>query len=116
MAKLKIDRGTTYTRTGTFSVDGVLTSLVGATVRFTVKTNEYTDVDNDSDASILKNITTGTSDGAYTITISPSDTQDLDPGKYYYSTKVDVNSDGDTVYLLDEGTVELAGDPTNRLS
>lgn len=116
MAKLKINRGTTYVISGTFSLDGVAQDITGSTVRFTVKTAEYSDATDDSDAVITKDVTNGTAAGAYTITIDPSDTATLTPGKYFYSTKIDVDSDGATVYELDEGTIALDGDPTNRLS
>lgn len=116
MANLKINRGTTYSRTGTYSVDGVLTTLVGATVRFTMKTTEYDTDTDDSEALVVKNVTTGTSQGSYTILLNPSDTATLTPGKYFYDIKVDVNSNGVTVYKLDEGTIKLDGSPTNRLS
>lgn len=114
MAKLKINRGTTYMRSGTYSKDGVPTSLVGSTIRFTAKDNEYDDSTDDSTAKILKNVTSGDDQGNFEIVINPTDTADLEPGTYYYDIKVK-NSDG-TVYKLDEGTIELDGSPTNRLS
>lgn len=114
MAKLNINRGTTYIRTGTYSVDGVLTSLVGSTIRFTVKTAEYSTDATDTDAVITKNVTDGTSEGAYEIEIEPADTATLTPGKYYYDIKVE-QADG-KIYKLDEGTIKLDGSPTNRLS
>lgn len=113
MAKLKINRGTTYQRTGTYSVDGVPTTLVGATVRFTMKDSEYDSDATDATALVKKNVTTGTSGGEYTITIDPADTATLTPGKYFYDIKVE-NADG-TIYKLDEGTITLDGSPTNRL-
>lgn len=116
MAKLEIDRGTTYTRSGTVRIDGVLVDLTNATVRFTVKSTQYSADLTDSDAVISKNITDGTALGEYQITIAPADTQELLPGKYFYSIKVDLASDGVTVYELDEGTIKLDGDPTNRLA
>lgn len=116
MAKLNINRGTTYVRSGTFSLDGVAQDITASTVRFTVKSTEYSSDTTDSDAVITKNITDGTAAGEYTITINPADTQALTPGKYYYSSKIDVASDGVTVYELDEGTIKLDGDPTNRLA
>lgn len=114
MANLKINRGTTYTRSGTYSKNGVLQTLVGATVRFTMKSEKYDSDTDDSDAKILKNITDGTAQGAYVITIDPSDTATLEPGKYYYDIKVE-NADG-TIYELDEGTIKLDAGPTNRLN
>ncbi len=47
----------------------------------------------DSTAVVTKNVTDGTSAGAYTITIDPADTATLTPGKYYYDIKVE-NADG----------------------
>lgn len=115
MAKLSINRGTTYTRSGTYSVDGIATTLVGATIRFTMKTAEYDTDATDSSATLTKNVTDGTSLGEYTITIDPTDTATLDPSvKYFYDIKVE-NADG-TIYKLDEGTIKLDGSPTNRLS
>lgn len=117
MAKLKIDRGTTYQRTGTVSIDGEPISLVGATLRFTMKTTEFDTDTTDSNALIKKDITNGTADGSYVIQLDPSDTATIAPSKkYFYDIKVDINSDGQTVYKLDEGTIELDGSPTNRLS
>jgi len=114
MANLKINRGTTYSIGVTYKKNGVATSLVGATVRFTMKTSEYDSSTDDATASVLKNITDGMSDGTATITIDPDDTATLTPNKYYYDIKVE-ESGGD-IYKIDEGTVKLDGSPTNRLS
>jgi hypothetical protein len=114
MAQLKINRGTTYTINVAFQRNGVAATLVGATVRFTVKSTEYSSDTSDSDAVITKNITDGTSGGIATITIDPADTATLTPGKYFYDTKVE-DVDGN-IYKLDEGTIKLDGSPTNRLS
>jgi len=114
MASLKIERGTTYIMSVNYQRNGVAATLVGATVRFTMKTAEYdTDAD-DSDASLKKNVTDGTADGTATISIDPSDTSTLAPAKYFYDIKVE-DADGN-VYLIDEGTIKLEGSPTNRLS
>ena len=115
MSKLKINRGTTYTLTYNHKVDGVATTLVGATVRFTLKSVEWDTDANDNTALVVKNITNGNSSGEATITLTPTDTYQT-PGKYYYDIKVDVNSDGVTIYKMDEGTVALDGSPTNRIS
>ena len=114
MAKLKIDRGPTYTRTLNYSVNGEAASLVGATVRFTVKSSEYDDSTDDSTAAISKDVTDGTEAGVATITIEPSDTATMTPGKYYYDIKVQ-DATGN-IFKVDEGTIELDGSPTNRLS
>lgn len=112
MAQLRINRGTTYTIGLVYERGGVATSLVGATVRFTVKTAEWDTNMLDTDASILKNITDGTAEGEATITIDPEDTAELTPGKYYYDIKVE-QSNGE-IYKVDEGTIKLDGSPTNR--
>lgn len=115
MANLKINRGTTYAITYNHKVNGIATTLVGATVRFTMKSAEWdTDAD-DSDALVTKNVTDGTSGGVATITLTPTNTYQT-PGKYYYDIKVDVNSNGATIYKMDEGTVTIDGSPTNRVS
>lgn len=116
MAQLKINRGTTFTLNYTYKENGVATSLVGATVRFTVKPTEYDTSTDDSTANIVKNISSGTSDGTAVITLLPSDTATMTPGKYFYDIKVDKLSDGTIVYKTDEGTIKLDGSPTNRLS
>lgn len=113
MATLKVNRGTTYTITYNHKIDGVATTLVGATVRFTMKSSEWDTDATDIAALITKNITTGSSSGVATITLTPTDTYQT-PGKYYYDIKVDVNSDGVTIYKMDEGTVQIDGSPTNR--
>jgi hypothetical protein len=115
MANLKVNRGTTYTITYNHKVDGVATTLIGATVRFTMKSTEFdTDAD-DSDALIVKNITSGDANGVATITLTPTDTYQT-PGKYFYDIKVDVNSNGVTIYKMDEGKIILDGSPTNRVA
>lgn len=112
MATLKINRGTTYTIGITYKKNGETTSLVGATVRFTVKTAEYDSDWTDSGAIVSKNVTDGNSSGEATITIDPTDTAELTPDKYYYDIKVE-ESGGD-IYKIDEGTIKLDGSPTNR--
>ena len=116
MTKLKINRGTTYAITLNYTKNGVATSLVGATVRFTMKDVEYDTSTTDSTAEVIKNVVNGTAGGVATITLNPSDTATITPGKYYYDIKVDENSDGTVVYKVDEGTIVLDGSPTNRLS
>lgn len=114
MSALKIDRGTTFPITVNYLRNGVAASLVGATVRFTMKSAEYSTDTTDSDAVIAKNVTDGTAEGTAIVTINPEDTATLTPGKYYYDIKVE-NADGD-IYKLIEGTVKLDGSPTNRLA
>ncbi len=115
MAKLKINRGTTYSITYNHLVNGVATTLVGATVRFTMKSVEFDTNATDTTALVTKNVTTGTAGGVATITLTPTDTYQT-PGTYFYDIKVDVNSDGVTIYKMDEGKIVLDGSPTNRVS
>jgi len=112
VAQLKINRGTTYTINFAYQRNGEAETLVGATVRFTMKPNEYDDDADDSDASVHKDVTTGDADGLAEIVIDPSDTATLTPGKYYYDIKVE--EAGGEIYKVDEGTVRLDGSPTNR--
>lgn len=112
MGKLNINRGTTYTINFQYNKNGVAESLVGATVRFTVKTAEYSTSASDADATILKDIIDGTAEGTATITIDPADTSALEPGKYFYDIKVE-ESGGD-IYKCDEGIIKLDASPTNR--
>lgn len=112
--KLKINRGTTYTIGLNYQRNGEAASLVGATVRFTVKSTEYSANTTDTDALIVKNVTDGDALGQATITISPNDTATMLPNTYYYDLKVEDASGN--IYKLDEGTVILDASPTNRLA
>jgi hypothetical protein len=114
MAQLKINRGTTYTIDVNYQRNGEAETLVGATVRFTVKDAEYDADTDDSTASIIKNVTDGNSSGEATITLDPDDTAELTPGKYYYDIKVEES--GGAIYKIDEGSIKLDASPTNRLS
>lgn len=112
MAQLKINRGTTYTIGINYKRNGEPRTLVGATVRFTMKTVEWDSDMTDSSAVVLKNVTDGNADGEATIEIEPADTDTLTPEKYFYDIKVE-EANGD-IYKIDEGTVKLDGSPTNR--
>jgi len=114
MATLKVNRGTTYTIGVQYQKNGVNATLVGATVRFTVKTTEFDADADDSDAVLFKNVTNGDSSGAATITIEPTDTALLTPQKYYYDIKVE--EAGGDIYKINEGKFDLDGSPTNRLA
>lgn len=114
MATLKVNRGTTYTIGVNYQRNGEAATLVGATVRFTMKDEEYDTSTDDTTAVVKKNVTDGTSGGVATITIDPSDTSTLTPGTYFYDIKVE-DADGN-VYKIDEGKIKLDGSPTNRLS
>jgi hypothetical protein len=115
MGKLTVDRGTTFTIDIVYKKNGIAATLVGATIRFTVKTTEYDATVNDSTALITKNVTSHTDapNGLSLITINPVDTATLIPGKYKYDIKV--AESGGAVYKIDEGTLKLDGSPTNRL-
>jgi len=114
MATLKVNRGTTYTIGLQYQKNGENSTLVGATVRFTIKTSEYDADMTDSDALLVKNVLDGNSDGYAIITIDPTDTKTIDPGKYYYDIKVQ-EANGH-IYKVDEGRLKLDGSPTNRTS
>ena len=114
MAKLKINRGTTFPITVNYQRNGVAASLVGATVRFTAKSSEYDTDSTDASAVITKNVTDGTAEGVAVVTIDPSDTATLAPGKYYYDLKVEEAAGA--IYKIEEGTIQLDGSPTNRLN
>lgn len=113
MANLKINRGTSYRRTILYKKDGVVTSLVDAVVRFTMKTKEFDADADDSDAVLKKDVSDGNAQGEATIVISPADTATLEPKKYYYDIKVE--EAGGDIYKVDEGTIQLDGSPTNRM-
>lgn len=113
MAKLIINRGTTYSISYTYLVDGVATSLVGATVRFTIKENEYDDDYTDVSALVVRDVTSGDANGNATITLLPVDTAQVLPSKKYF-WDIKVEFDSSTIYKTAEGTLVLDGSPTNR--
>jgi hypothetical protein len=116
MGKFTVDRGTTFTIDVAYRDNGSPASLVGATVRFTVKSTEYDSSVDDSTAVITKDITSHTNapEGLSAVIIDPADTATLEPGKYHYDIKV--AESGGAVYKIDEGTLKLDGSPTNRLT
>lgn len=111
---LSVNRGTTFPITLNYKKDGVASSLVGATVRFTVKTLEFSADALDTDALIKKNVTDGNVNGLVTITLNPVDTATIAPGKYYYDIKVQEASGA--IYKVDEGKFILDASPTNRIA
>lgn len=113
MATLKVNRGTTYTIAVNFQRNGVPHTLVGATVRFTAKTQEWDSDTTDSDAIILKDVTNGNSAGEAEIVITPEDTNTKTPSNYFYDIKVELPSG--EIFKIDEGKLKLDGSPTNRL-
>ena len=110
---LKVNKGTTYTITYNHLENGEPKSLVGATVRFTVKDVEWDLQGDDSTAVIQKDITThlDAAAGITTIELSPTDT-DITPDKYYYDIKVE-DASGE-IFKMVEGRLKLDGSPTNR--
>lgn len=114
MANLKIDRGTTFPFNLTYEKEEVVTTLVGATVRFTMKDEEYDTDSSDTGAEIKKDVTDGNAQGEATITLLPADTATLAPGKYFFDVKV--QEAGGEVHKVLEGTITLDGSPTNRLA
>lgn len=116
MGKFTVNRGTTFSIDIVYKKDGVPASLVGATVRFTMKSVEWDANATDSDAPVKKNVTShkDAANGLTNVTLIPTDTSTLTPGKYFYDIKV-AEAGGD-VYKIDEGLITLDGSPTNRLS
>ena len=112
MATLKVNRGTTYTIGVQYQKNGVNATLVGATVRFTVKTAEFDASVTDLGALVLKNVTTGNAAGVASIIVNPVDTATIVPGRYFYDIKV--QEAGGAIYKIDEGKFDLDGSPTNR--
>ena len=112
MANLKINRGTTYSIGVQYTKDGSPFTLVGGTVRFTIKDVEYDSDATDSTALIQKDVTDGTAEGTAEIVLLPSDTSTIVPGKYFYDIKVE--EAGGEIYKIDEGSVTFDGSPTNR--
>lgn len=122
MAKLKINRGTTYTRTITYLKDGVIKPVSGMSVYFTMKTVEYDSDPTDAGAVLQKTYSTLSGDkaeqGRIEIVIAPHETALLEPDEYYYDVKICENPNADAnsknIYKLEEGTIILDGSPTNR--
>jgi hypothetical protein len=116
MGKLTVNRGTTFTIDIIYKKNNVAASLAGSTIRFTAKTTEYDDSTTDATAAIVKDITAHTDapNGLSSITIDPTDTATLEPGRYNYDIKV--AEAGGAIYKIDEGQLTLDGSPTNRLT
>lgn len=113
--KISIYRGTTYDFTYNHTdVNGDPVSLVGSTVYFTVKTNEYDDDLTDADALIKKTVTdhNDAAAGETSWTLNDEDTQ-IEPGTFYFDVVVE-DSEGlsDPPSLI--GTFKVTGKPTNR--
>lgn len=114
MSLLKVNKGTTYTITYNHKENGEAKSLAGATVRFTVKDEEWDTDATDAQAQIVKNVTThdDPAGGITTIELTPTETN-LTPAKYYYDIKVE-DADGN-IYKTVEGRLKIDGSPTNRV-
>lgn len=112
MAVLVVNRGTTFNITVRYSHNGVPASLVGATVRFTMKNVEYSPDMADADAILKLDVTNGTADGVAVITLAPADTAGLTPGEFFYDIKVE--EVGGDVFKIIEGRLRLDASPTNR--
>lgn len=115
MATLKINRGTTYIIGYQHQHDGTAEPLTGATVFFTVKSNEFDTDASDATAVIAKTVAshTNAAAGETEIELTPTDTYKT-PGRYFYDLRVK-ESNG-RVYKVDEGTIKIDGSPTNRTS
>lgn len=113
----KLPRGTSYRINVEFKIDGAPASLVGATLRFTIKPARYDDDTDDSSATLIKNVSShdNAAGGLSHITINPADTDDFVPGDYFYDVKVQL-ADLTKIYTLEEGMLLITGSPTNRFT
>lgn len=111
-----INRGTTYTIQGFYTGSDGSTDITGATVFFTIKSEEYDTDSADSSALVLKNITafTDAAGGEYAIELDPEDTEGITPGDYYFDVSIKLADD--SIHELDEGRVRIDASPRNRLS
>lgn len=114
MRTLRINRGTTFNITVEYLTDGAPTTLVGATLYFTMKEVEYDGDTADTTAIVQKQVTshTNAAGGISRIVINPTDTASLIPDTYYCDIKV--KNASLEVYKLFEGLIKLDGSPTNR--
>jgi len=113
LKRLSLVRGDSQTYTLTFKQsDGTLYNLKNWVVFFTLKTNWSLP---DSQASLQKIVTTfadttaGTS-GVATITLSPTDTVDLDPGEYDFD--IAVRTAANETFTVLKGKMDLEYDVT----
>jgi len=91
--------------------DDVVIDITGATIFFTVKENE---TDADADALISKDITSHTDPtaGKTSIDITAADTNDLDPGTYYYD--IQYKSALGKIATIEKGNFTILADITRR--
>lgn len=117
---LTVATGTTFLLTLNYLQNAVPTTLVGATLLLTVKAVLHDQDIIDGSALFQKTKTTygaagdNAAAGVAVITINPTDTQNVIPGKYYYDVKIK-DATGN-VYELVSGRFILAGTTTNRLA
>lgn len=119
---IKINRGTSWSTTYTHQHDGVPVDITGATVYFTVKSQEYDSTQDDSTSIIEETVTSHVdpTNGVTNIELSPEQTSYIQevagnyivPGQYTYDIKVK-EADG-SVYKTVEGKCTIDGSPTNR--
>lgn len=111
---LEMTRGTTYAIRVEYLLGGVPRTLVGATLRFTVKTAEFDADADDSEALLVKNVTihVDAAGGISMIQLDPTDTATVDPGDYFYDIRVE--EAGGATYVISKGRFRLDGSPTNR--
>lgn len=111
----KLPRGTSYRFNIEYTRDGAPRTLVGATIRFTIKPVRFDDDTDDSSATFTKNVTShdDAAGGLSHVSIVPTDTATFAPDAYFYDIKV--QEAGGDVFLLEEGEMLITGSPTNRL-
>lgn len=93
--------------------DGLAIDLTGATVFFTVKENES---DADTSAVITEDVTSHTdpTNGETSIEVSDTETDDVDPGTYYYD--IQVKTAAGNIQTVVKGTLTVLTDITRRTS
>lgn len=113
MQDYEINRGTTVYFDIEYLKNQDPVSLVGATLYFTVKDNEYDKITDDNSALIKKTVSSHTDaeNGKSVIKLTPQDTW-VKPGTYRYDVQVK-EANGDVFELL-EGNFVIDGAPTNR--
>ena len=117
MANINYNRGTSFSMAYNHFRNGEVHTLVGATIFFTVKENEFDDSADDSTALIKKDITShdDAANGVSSIELLPADIGvAIEPGKYHYDVRVK-EADG-KIYKMLEGRFILDGSATNRIS
>jgi hypothetical protein len=118
MSKITVVRGDTKLIQITALQNGVAVDLAGCDLWFTVKDSKQR---SDSDAVIQKTIGDGisvgspTTNGQFTVTIDPEDTEDLPFGEkdilsYYWDCQLKNGSD--QIFTFASGTLEVTPDVT----